>query len=89
VLNLNTVISFLLSSTAAKRTESSPEGTMAIQNAEPVAESIENSPMNLPFFVNSTISPFWLGVEEAFTASPDFHARPRTREIKQKEKPRT
>ena len=56
VFNLNTVTWLVVSSTAAKRAESSPEGTIAIPNAEPAAESIENSPMNFPPFVNSTIS---------------------------------
>ena len=65
---MNTVRSFLVSSTAAKRVDTN--GATAIPNAAPDAESIENSETKLPLFVNSTISLFWLGVCETFTMSP-------------------
>jgi len=74
-LNVNTVKSFLLSSTAAKRANptgknTAGKGATAIPNAAPGTESIENSATKLPSFVNSTISLFWLGVADGFTASP-------------------
>lgn len=72
VPNLNTVTSFVASSTAARRVEYAPAGAVAIPNAAPAAESIENSAMNLPFFVNSTISLFnvWVEGGETDGASP-------------------
>ena len=49
MLNVNTVRSFLVSSTAAKRADNTGKGATAIPNAAPTAESIENSATKVPF----------------------------------------